>query len=131
MQSIVLVLLVEDEHLIRDLMQIALEDGGFDVLAAENGEDAFAKLEEHGDAIKGLVTDIRLGDGPTGWEIARRVRHDIPDLPVVYMTADSAADWAAEGVPKSILVQKPFVPAQVLTAITTLLNDNSSTLLSW
>ncbi len=130
MQSIVLVLLVEDEHLIRDLMQITLEDSGFDVLAVENGADALARLDAHGDAIKALVTDIRLGDGPSGWDIARRVRHDIPDLPVVYMTGDSGADWAAEGVPKSILVQKPFVPAQVLTAITTLLNDNSSNLLS-
>lgn len=111
-------------------MQITLEDSGFDVLAVENGADALARLDAHGDAIKALVTDIRLGDGPSGWDVARRVRHDIPDLPVVYMTGDSGADWAAEGVPKSILVQKPFVPAQVLTAITTLLNDNSSTLLS-
>jgi hypothetical protein len=34
----------------------------------------------------------------------------------------SAADWAAEGVPNSAMVQKPFANAQVLTAIATLLD---------
>jgi hypothetical protein len=38
------------------------------------------------------------------------------------MTGDSAADWTAEGVPNSILVQKPFAFTQVVTAISTLLN---------
>jgi hypothetical protein len=48
-------------------------------------------------------------------------------MPVVYMTGDRGNQWAANGVPGSILVSKPFVPAQLLTAIATLLNEPSRT----
>ena len=37
------------------------------------------------------------------------------------MTGDSAADWSAEGVPNSVMLQKPFAEAQLLTAMGTLL----------
>jgi hypothetical protein len=38
------------------------------------------------------------------------------------MTGAAAAEWPAEGVPKSILLEKPFVPAQLVTAVAQLLN---------
>ena len=122
----VLLLLVEDEPLILDMMRTALEDGGFSVVVAAEGTEAIALLDRDGDNVSGLITDVRLGHGPDGWAVARHARHKKPDLPVVYMTGDSAADWAAEGVPKSLLLQKPFAPAQAITAISTLLNDASS-----
>ena len=71
--------------------------------------------------FSGLVTDIRLPGGPDGWEIARRARELRSDLPIVYTTADSAADWPARGVPNSVVVQKPYAGAQLLTAISTLM----------
>jgi hypothetical protein len=43
------------------------------------------------------------------------------DLPVVYTTADSAVDWPVKGVPNSVVVQKPYAGAQLLTAISTLM----------
>jgi CheY-like chemotaxis protein len=57
-----------------------------------------------------------------GWDVARRAREMEPEFPVVYMTGDSADDWASKGVPKSILLNKPFAPAQLITAISQLLN---------
>jgi hypothetical protein len=47
----------------------------------------------------------------------------VPDLPVIYMTGAAAAEWPAEGVPKSILLEKPFAPAQLVTAVAQLLNN--------
>jgi len=44
-----------------------------------------------------------------------------------YMTGASADDWASKGVPNSILLTKPFAPAQLLTAVSQLLNGSSST----
>jgi CheY-like chemotaxis protein len=121
MDNLPLLLLVEDEHLIRTALASALEDGGYTLLQAENGLDAVAVLEGH-TKLTGLITDIRLGSGASGWEVARRARQLHPELAVVYMTGDSAADWSADGVPNSILLQKPFADAQVITAISTLLN---------
>jgi hypothetical protein len=47
-----------------------------------------------------------------------------PDIAVVYMSADSGADWTAQGVPKSILVAKPFAISQISTALANLLNES-------
>ena len=69
------------------------------------------------------IIDIKLPGGPDGWEIARRARELRADLPVVYTTADSAADWPAKGVPNSVVVQKPYAGAQLLTAISTLMTE--------
>jgi hypothetical protein len=49
-------------------------------------------------------------------------------LPVVYMTGDSADQWLAHGVLGSILLKKPFVDAQLITALGTLLNAASARL---
>lgn len=120
----VVLLLVEDEFLISEMVQCVLEEGGYSVKAVASGSHATEMLDGQ-DRISGLITDVRLGEGPDGWAVARHARHGRPALPVVYMTGDSAADWAAEGVPRSLLLQKPFAPAQMLTALSTLLNEAS------
>ncbi|WP_354278409.1 response regulator [Sphingomonas trueperi] len=122
----VLILLVEDEPIMLIHAQDALEDGGYTVVEASSGEDAIQLLSQQGDQIIGLVTDVRLGKGMNGWDVARRAREQKASLPVVYLTAESAEDWAAQGVPKSLLVQKPYAPAQLLTAISTLINEASA-----
>jgi CheY-like chemotaxis protein len=74
-----------------------------------------------------LVTDVNLKGPMMGWEIARLVRQIDPAFPVVYMTGAAADDWASEGVPNSILLNKPFAPAQLVTAVSQLLNAGSPT----
>jgi DNA-binding response OmpR family regulator len=69
-----------------------------------------------------MVTDIRLGEGPNGWDVARHAREVIPTMPVVYMSGDSANEHSAYGVPDSVMLQKPFATAQLVTAISTLMN---------
>ena len=46
---------------------------------------------------------------------------------MVYMTGANADDWASKGVPNSILLSKPFAQAQLLTAVSQLLNADSQT----
>ncbi|QQO12554.1 response regulator [Bradyrhizobium diazoefficiens] len=117
-----LVLVVEDEAPIQDLVRDALSDGGFQAELARTGEEALGALRERPKSYRALVTDIRLGQGMDGWELARRVREIDPNFPVVYMTGDSGEAWKSRGVPESILLQKPFAPAQLLTAVSQLLN---------
>jgi DNA-binding response OmpR family regulator len=118
-----LVLVVEDEELIQMLVEEALTPAGYEVLLAVSGTEAITRLEDDPATIQALVTDVRLGAGSTGWDVARRARELIHDLPVVYMTADSGADWSSQGVPNSVLVIKPFAMNQVVTAVSALLND--------
>jgi DNA-binding NtrC family response regulator len=122
----IFILVAEDEALIQVLLGDALQEAGLSVVTADDGEAAISIIDEKHAVLAGLVSDIRLADGPDGWAVARHAREHRPDLPVVYITGDSAADWAVNGVPKSTLVQKPFAAAQVITAISTLLNEAGS-----
>lgn len=90
-------------------------------MEAEDGSEASEAIQ-NGQTLSGVITDIRLGDGPSGWDVARQARYQFPKIAVVYMTGDSAADWTAQGVPNSVLLQKPFAYAQMIAAISTLLN---------
>lgn len=117
------VLLVEDEILILEIVQDALEQAGFHVRAAPSGSAALEYMSEGVEELAGLVTDVRLGVGPNGWDLARHARRIQPDLPVIYMTGDSAADWPAEGVPRSQVVQKPFAVGQIVTALSMMLTE--------
>lgn len=121
MDNLPLLLLVEDEPLIRALLAAALEDGGFAFIEAESGEAAVEAIDASA-SLLGIVTDIRLGSGMNGWEVARHARQRFPGLAVIYISGDSASDWTAEGVPNSAMLQKPFATAQVITAVSTLLN---------
>ena len=122
MEISVLVLIAEDEQDIRTLLQSSFEDGGFTVALASSGEEAIAAFEAKGDAVRALVTDINLGSKASGWDVARHAREMNPDLPVVYVTGAEGHDWASRGVPNSVLIPKPFAMAQVLTAVSQLLN---------
>lgn len=123
MTELLVILVVEDEALIRDVVEETLDDGGFKVVLSTSGEDAVKLLDLREPKFRALVTDINLGRGAmNGWEVARHARVVDPDLAVVYMTGDSAAEWAAQGVPNSVLLTKPFAPAQLVTAVAQLLN---------
>lgn len=116
------ILLAEDEALIALATQDALEGAGFAVLRANDGGEALSLLESRSGDIQGLVTDVRLGTGPSGWEVARHARGLNSGLPIVYITGDSGADWPVEGVPCSVVLPKPFAEAQLITALAGLLN---------
>ena len=126
MDSGILLLLVDDERLIVELLRESLEEGGFSVATAASASEAFESLDGISGELAGLITDVNLGASKTGWDVARRARELRPDLPVVYTSGYAADDWTVEGVPKSIMVPKPYAPAQVVTAISTLINKVAS-----
>lgn len=113
------ILVVEDEQL---LVEDALVDGGFEAEVAATGEDAVALLQGTNSKHRAVVTDINLAGTLDGWEVARCARAIDPNFPVVYISGGSADKWPIHGVPNSLLLAKPFAPAQLLTAISNLLN---------
>ena len=74
------------------------------------------------DYYRALVTDINLKGLMDGWQVARRIREIDPLFPIVYITGAHGDEWASKGVPNSVLLSKPFAPAQLVTAISQLLN---------
>ena len=126
LEDLLTILVVEDDPLIQTIVEDDLTDGGFQVAIASWGETAVELLDASDVKYRALVTDINLGRGKMdGWEVARRAREINPQFSVVYMTGDSAAEWDSKGVPNSILLTKPFAPAQLVTALSQLLNGGS------
>jgi CheY-like chemotaxis protein len=126
MQSLPIILVVEDDQLIQSVVEEALKEGGFEVDVVSSAKEAIDKLGDAGGRYRALVTDINLGRGQAdGWEIARHAREIDPEFPVVYMSGDSADAWASKGVPHSIMLSKPFAPAQLVTAVSQLLNNGT------
>jgi len=115
---------IEDDALILMDVEGALIEEGFEVVTAKDGTSAMKAFDSDPSRIKAVVTDIRLGKGPSGWDIGRHVREAIPSTPVVYMTGDSSHEWEAQGVPHSVMVPKPFLHSQIITALATLLNKS-------
>ena len=125
MEQLPIILVVEDDPIIQNLIDDALSDGGFDVDIASTGEEAVILLAAGKKAYRALVTDINLPGKLDGWEVSRRAREIDADCPIVYVSGDSGADWASKGVPNSIMLTKPFAPAQLVTAVSQLLNSGS------
>ena len=120
--ELLVVLVVEDDVLIQEIVQDALADGGFETETTSSGEEAITLLQGSRSKYRALTTDIKLRGTLTGWDVAKRARELNPDIPVVYMTGDAGDQWTSHGVPNSLLLNKPFAPAQMVTAVSRLLN---------
>ena len=120
------ILLVEDEETLHDFLKDALTEAGFDLTLSVSADEALILLTSGVVNYRALVSDVNLRGRMNGWDLARQVRDIDPAFPVVYICGDAADQWGAQGVPHSILVKKPFAPAQLVTAISQLLNVGSA-----
>jgi DNA-binding response OmpR family regulator len=120
-----LILVVEDEYPLQGILEDALAEAGFETDILSSAEEALTLCMGGTKKYKALVTDVRLMGRLSGWDVARRMREADPTFPVIYMTGAAADQWASQGVPGSILLEKPFAPAQLITAISQLLNIGS------
>jgi DNA-binding response OmpR family regulator len=117
-----LILVVEDEYALQGVVEDALTEGGFDTDILSSGEEALTLFKGRLKEYRALVTDVNLKGHLSGWEVAKQVREMNPTCPIIYMTGAAAGQWASHGVPNSILLEKPFAPAQLVTALSNLLN---------
>lgn len=122
-----ILLYVEDEAMTLVLVEAALREAGFAALLASDSDEALAQLVAKSGGLRGLIADINLGDCPDGWDVARSARESISGLPVVYVSGASEHEWTGKGVPHSLMIAKPFAPAQIVVAISSLLVAADST----
>lgn len=80
-------------------------------------------------AVLSVSRGASLGARPhrTTSQLTRADREIDPAFPVVYMTGAAADDWASRGVPNNVLLSEPFAPAQLVTAVSQLLNTSPPT----
>jgi len=105
------VLLVEDEPMLSELLTEALTDRGFAVHAAPDADNALQYLLS-GASVDILFTDIDLGEGMDGAQLARIARELRPRLPIIYASGRrSMSEFRT--VPGSTFLPKPYTLNQV------------------
>jgi len=124
-QNVGVILVIEDDEAIQTVVEDALSEAGFEPAIAASGEEALTLLKGTKSIYRALVLDISLRGRVDGWEVAQQAREIDPEFPVVYMSGKSAAEWPSKGVPNSIMLEKPFAPAQLVTAVSQLLNSGT------
>jgi DNA-binding response OmpR family regulator len=123
----VVVLYVEDDDFIGEIVEIALQEFGLEVVGVADGAAALDTITGNMVPFCVLITDVNLGTELDGWEIARRARELNRALPVVYVSGANGHEWKARGVPNSIMIVKPFTPIQLVGAVTSLLKEADPT----
>ena len=125
-ESMLKVLLVEDEPLVRDMVRAFLERAGYGVEAVGTAEEVLDGWSDR--AVDLLLTDVML-PGQTGVELATALREQRPDLKVVYMSGNVSDPAARESVlsPGTRFLAKPFSRAALLEVIRSLAADDDDT----
>jgi CheY-like chemotaxis protein len=120
------VLLVEDETLVRTTVAATLRDLGYQVLEAGNGPMALQALEV-GDraAVDLLVTDVGLPGGLNGRQVADAARATKPDLPVLFITGYAGAILEGQLAPGMVVIGKPFTLEAIAARVKSMIEGSS------
>jgi putative nucleotidyltransferase with HDIG domain len=106
------VLIVDDDHLVRDALRFALEDAGYDVWAVAHGADALAVLESQ--AVDIVLSDIFM-PGMNGFELLKQIRQRRPDVPVILVTGFGNIEMARQALKEGAtdFITKPYNVSEI------------------
>lgn len=100
-------LLVEDDVLVRTTVAMMLEDEGFHVVEAATASEAQG-LIQGGLNASVMVTDVDLGAGPSGPELADWLHGQRPDLAIIFITGRVASLAGRRRDVREAMLPKPF-----------------------
>ena len=107
------VLVVDDDASIRELLSTVLEDDGYEVVPAANGEDALAVCSRWRPDV--IVLDLMM-PVMDGWTFAKRLR-ERDDIPIVVLSAANDLERHAKSVSAIEVIGKPFDLDQLIPKV--------------
>ncbi len=118
------ILVVDDDPMIRMTLQLLLEDEGYEVVLAVDGQDGLNRVEEQRPDL--IILDMMMPqmDGYTFAEQLRE-REREADVPVLVLTADGRAQQKAAQVGAAGGIEKPFDAGRLLTSIGRILESHA------
>jgi len=119
-----LILLVEDEPLVRETAAEMLRVLGYRAVAAADGNEALSRLADHPDVAL-LFTDVVMPGGLSGFALARTAHRLRPELKVIYATGYAEETIDHRGRPgDGPLIRKPYRLADLADALRRTLGPN-------
>ena len=122
------ILIVEDDQAVMRATAATLRKGGYTVLTASDGDEAWRLVQPKADGIDLVLSDVVMPhlSGPEFAEYLATIR---PDIPVIFMTGYSDHPVSSENGHSRIAnhraIMKPFRPRDLLSTIREVLNDRS------
>jgi len=110
------ILIVDDEEVLRDVLDAVLRREGFDVVSAASGEEALNMLESEDFDL--VILDVML-PGISGIDTMRAIRIANPYVPVIIITAFSSIDGAIDAMKQGAFhyIPKPFKNEEVVLTV--------------
>jgi DNA-binding response OmpR family regulator len=108
------ILVVDDDPSVRELVADVLEEAGYDVTAARDGEEAMRLIDDSPPRL--LLLDIQMPnvDGPS---LARELRSRLMELPVIVMTGRPHPEREADRCNAVAALGKPFDPNDLIRVV--------------
>jgi CheY-like chemotaxis protein len=116
-QSSGVVLLVEDEPLVRLVTADILLEANFRVIEAGDAEEALRVLKAEV-AIDVLLSDVEMPPGMNGYELVGHVHREWPEVEII---VSSGREWPREDdlPPGAVFIAKPYMNATLVTSVQT------------
>ena len=122
------ILLVEDDETVREVVASMLQPSGYNVLVAASARDAVDKARNYSGRIDLLLTDVVLGSGMEGPQLATELRSSRPGMKVLFMSGYSEALILSSASSKPAdLIEKPFSADSLCRRIRTIFNSQTPT----
>jgi CheY-like chemotaxis protein len=116
------ILLVEDEADLRDLLSRILQDNHYQVLEAEDGEQALRVANRSPTRIDLVLTDLIM-PGLSGYDVAQKIRAIRPGIKIMYITGYVDGKKQSHRLQRDErLLQKPVHPEQLLSSVREMLS---------
>lgn len=117
------ILLAEDDPALREYSKNVLEEYGYRLITAENGEDALEKFKKRQNQIDLLVLDVIMPK-KNGKEVYDEIRKHKPDMKALFMSGYTANIIHSKGILKTgiKLITKPFTPSSLLQKVRSVLD---------
>jgi PAS domain S-box-containing protein len=119
------VLVAEDDEVVRKLTRNVLEQFGYTVIEAEDGEDAVNKFMEHRDVIKLLLFDVIM-PRKSGREACAKIKIFSPDMKVLFLSGYTSETIQRKGLlePGENFIMKPVPVNELLRKVRSILDNN-------
>ena len=118
MEARSVVLIVDDEFLVRTMAAEVMEEAGFDVVEAPNADEGIRILQSRYD-IRVVLTDINMPGSMDGLELACAIRHRWPGIEVV-VTSGRWRPHADEMPERAYFMRKPYSPSELTSLLQSL-----------
>ena len=111
------ILVVDDEDTVRNLLQRTLQEAGYDVITAVNGQEALDKVSQFNISL--VLLDIKM-PGLDGFQVLNHIRQR-SNIPVIMLTAIGGATTARDSLDLGAdhYIRKPFRTRELLARIQT------------